>query len=193
MGVKIADVGIVKEWFGSSKDFIAACKKPGAPKPSGDPAALSKWLVSSMYCLILAYLANLGYYAMTPALGVVGGVIAFVQYSFFIFLQTWIFWFGFAHRQNTCCPFCIFCLEDIAPLKFIVGLYLMVSGVLQVLNYALLLPDMLSVMGPSTILYIVYIAFYALYAVCQLCAGVCLVQGGKKEAGVGAPPEQIGA
>ena len=45
MPVSVANMGIVKAWFGSSKDFTAVALKPGVGAPSDDPAVLTKWLV----------------------------------------------------------------------------------------------------------------------------------------------------
>jgi hypothetical protein len=198
VGVKIADMTIFKAWFGSLKDFIAVATKPGVGAPSDDPAVLTKWMVSGMYCLILSYLVNIGYYAVNHQdgmiSGLIGGAIAFIQFACYAFLSTWILWYGFVHRETPCCAVCIFCIEDWKPMHLVAGCLLTLSGVLQVLTYAATLPGMLANMGLATILYIVFVVFYAFYAVCLLCAGLCLIKSGGKKAGIEVPgADKIGA
>lgn len=191
--VKIADMTILKAWFGSSGEFIKACKKPGLGV-SDDPAVLAKCLVSAMWCLILAYAVNIAYWALAGA--VVTGVIAFIQFSLNQFLQSWIFWYSFVHRESDpCCPVCIFCLLDFKPMHLIMGILMVLIGVSQVLTYALTIPGMLAtITEPTTILYLVFVLLYALYAVCYLCAGLCLVKLGGKKAGVEVPgADKVGA
>ena len=97
MQLKIFDMGIVKEWFGTSGEFLKLAFKPGAGAPSDDPAVCTKWMVSGMWCLILSYLINIGYWFLAGF--VVTGVTAFVQNAIFAFLQTWVFWYAFIKRE----------------------------------------------------------------------------------------------
>jgi hypothetical protein len=184
----------VKAWIGSSKDFLAVCKKPGVGAPSDDPAVLTKWLVSSMYCLILSYAVNIGYMFVNDPTTVMTGVSSFASGAVSAFLSTWIFWYAFVHRETPCCAVCIFCIEDWKPMHLVMGCLLALSGVLQVLSFAAALPGMLATMGPATILYLVFIVFYAFYAVCMLCVGLCLIKAGGKKAGIEVPgADKIGA
>jgi hypothetical protein len=195
MPVSVANMGIVKAWFGSSKDFIAVALKPGVGAPSDDPAVLTKWLVSSMWCLIIGYAIYIGYWVVLFPTDIVGGVITFIQFALYAFLSTWIFWYGFVKAETPCCAVCIVCIEDWKPMHLVMGILLTLSGVLQVLGRVSDLLNLLSNIGElSTILYLVFFVFYALYAVCLTCAGLCLIKMGGKKAGVEVPgADKIGA
>lgn len=186
MQLKIADVSILKAWIGSSGDFLAVCKGPGVGAPNDDPKTLQKWLVTSMYVLIIAYLVNIGYYAVGGG-GIVTGVISFVQYAIQVFIQTWIFWYAFCKREPPCCCLCVVCIEDWKPMHLVAGVLLLLSGVLQALNAVQALLLLLSVMNLATILYIVFVVFYCLYALCMCAVGLCLIKLGGKKAGVDIP------
>jgi hypothetical protein len=154
---------------------------------------LQKWLVTSMYVLILAYLVNIGYFALGGG-GLVTGIISFVQYAIQVFLQTWIFWYAFCKRDPPCCFCCVFCIEDWKPMHLVAGLLLLLSGLLQALNTVQILVSMLStITEPATILYAIFVVFYVLYAVCMCCVGLCLIKLGGKKAGVDIPEAKEGA
>jgi len=193
MGVKPkCDVGIVKEWVGTSGEFIGACKGPGVGKPSEDPAVLTKFLVSGMYCMLLAYIVFFIQGFVPGGAGV--GVSGLVSGVLSAFVSTWIVWFSFVKREPSCCFFCV-CIEDFKFMHLIYGILLILSGLSQTYTYLMALLTMLSVMGPSTIVYIVGVVFIVLYSLCQIGAGVCLVKIGGKKAGVEIPevPDKVGA
>jgi len=198
MQVKIFNVAILKEWIASSKDFIAACKGPGFAAPADDPAVLTKWLVTSLYLIIISYAINIAYFAMGSgvfsATGLTTGIYAFVQFAVSTFIQTWAFWYCFAKREPPCCCLCVVCLEDWKPMHLVAGVFYMLKGVLEIINAALTLIDLIANINLATIIYIVFFVFYCLYAVSTLCAGLCLVKMGKKKAGVEIPAaDKIGA
>jgi hypothetical protein len=196
MQLKIFDIGILKEWIGTSGEFFKVCAGPGLGAPSDDPKVLTKWLVSSMYVLIITYLVNIGYFVLGGG-GIVGGLIAFVQYAITAFIQTWVFWYAFAKREPPCCCLLVVCIEDWKPMHLIMGVLLVLSGVLQAINSVLALLTMLANMTTAAMVYAVFVAFYCLYAVTLCGVGLCLVKIGGKKAGVdvpgGAPSEQVGA
>merc|ERR1711998_829020 len=117
---------------------------------------LTKWLVTSMWMLILAYLFQIGYYAVSGG-GVVSGVINFVIYAIQVFLQTWAIWFCFAKREPPCCCFCVVCLEDWKPMHLVAGILLTLSGVLQVLSAVQTLLSLLGLDVVSLALYGVFV------------------------------------
>jgi len=165
----------------------------GAAAPSDDPAVFTKWLVSSMYVLIIAYLINIAYFVVSGG-GPVGGIIAFVQYAITAFIQTWLFWFMFAKREPACCCFCVVCIEDWKPMNLVAGVFLLLNGVLQALNSINFLLTLLSAMTPATFIYIAFVVFYCLYALCLAMCGLCLIKSGGKKAGVEVPgAEKVGA
>lgn len=182
------DPGIVKEWFGALGDFVAACKGPGVGKPSEDPAVLTKWLVSGMYCMMLAYIVFFVHGVLYGTMAI-GGLISGVLGAF---VSTWVGWFCFVKREPSCC-FCCVCIEDFKFMHLIYGILLILSGVSQAYNQIMLVLDMLSVMGPSTIVFIIGVVFIVLYGICQIGAGVCLVKIGGKKAGVDIPEAPKGA
>jgi len=193
MQLKIFDISIVKAWAASSGDFIAACKGPGAGAPSEDPKVFTKWLVLSMYLLILTHLVNIGYFVVSGG-NVVSGVISFVQYAIMAFLQTWIFWYAFAKRDPPCCFCCVVCIEDWKPMHLIMGILLLLSGVMQAVNTVLQLLNLMS-LGIAFIAFIVYAVFtvlYCLYALSMCGVGLCLVKIGGKKAGVDIPAAEVG-
>lgn len=193
MQVKVFDVQLFKDWIASSKDFIAACKGPGFAAPADDPAVLTKWLVSSLYLIIISYAINIAYFAMGGG-SITAGITAFVQFALSSFLQTWAFWYCFAKREPPCCCFCVVCLEDWKPMHLVAGVFYMLKGVLEIINAALTLVDLIMVINTAVMIYMVFFVFYCLYAVCMLCAGLCLVKMGKKKAGVEIPAaDKIGA
>jgi len=188
------DINIAKEWFGTSGEFIKACKAPGVAAPSGDPAVLTKWLVSSMYVMILTHLVGIAYWGVAG--DPVQGVSNFVSYSISAFIQTWIVWYSFVHRgENSCCPVFIFCILDFKPAALILGVLLLLSGVLQAFGAVMQLLGLLSLgMGVATIMWIVFVVFYCLYAVCMIGIGLCMVKLGGKQAGVEVPgADKVGA
>jgi len=142
---------------------------------------------------ILTHLVGIAYWGVFG--DPVQGVTNFVSYSISAFIQTWIVWYAFVHRENSCCPVFIFCIEDFKPGTLIMGVLLLLSGVGQALNAlsAFVMPSNL-----ATILYLVFVVFYCLYAVCMICTGLCMVKLGGKRADVevpgadkmGAPSEQ---
>jgi hypothetical protein len=187
MQVKVADMGIFKEWTGSFGDFMAVCKAPGAAAPSDDPKVLTKWMVSSLYTLIIAYAINIAYFVLSGG-GIVGGVIAFAQFAITTFIQTWVFWFCFAKRETPCCCLCVVCVEDFKPMHLIAGVLLALNGISQALNAVRPLLLMLSaITNPATLVYIAFVVFYVLYGVCMLMVGLCLIKIGGKKAGVEVP------
>jgi hypothetical protein len=187
MQVKVADMGIFKEWTGSFKDFMAVAKAPGGAAPSDDPKVLTKWMVSSMWVLIIAYIINIAYFAVSGG-DIVAGVIAFVQFAISTFIQTWVFWFAFVKREPPCCCLCVVCLEDFKPMHLIAGVFFALKGILEVINAIQnLLPLLSAITAPATLVYIVFVVFYVLYAVCMLMVGVCLIKVGGKKAGVEVP------
>jgi len=194
------DPSIVKEWIGTSGGFVAACKGPGIGKPSEDPAVLTKFLVSGMYCMLLSHICFFVSGALNQQMAV-GGL---VQACISAFLSTWISWFCFVKREPSCCFVCV-CIEDFKFMHLIWGILLIVGGVSQVYNYILgpfgLLKLLEFITAPYAIVFAIGVVFIVLYSVCNIGAGVCLVKIGSKKAGVdlpdaakGAPEEQtIGA
>merc|ERR1719161_1060186 len=138
----------------------------------------TKWLVLSMYVLILTYLVLIAYSVVSGG-GPVGGVISFVQYAIYAFLQTWIFWYAFAKREPPCC---FVCIEDFKPMHLIMGLLLVLSGVLNAVNAVLSLLNLMALgTGTAFIVYAVFVVFNCLYALCMCGVGLCLIKmGGKK-------------
>jgi len=193
MQLKIFDIGIVKEWIATSGEFFKVCTGPGAGAPSDDPKVLTKWLVLSMYVMIITYLINIGYFVLSGG-GIVGGLISFAQYVITAFIQTWIFWFMFAKREPACCCFCVVCIEDWKPMHLVAGILLILSGALQAVNSVLSLLTMLANMTTAVMVYAVFVAFYCLYAVTLIGVGLCLVKAGGKRAGVEVPgADKVGA
>lgn len=201
MQVKVFDVAIVKEWIGSSKDFIAALKGPGFAAPADDPQVLTKWLVSSFYLLIIAYAIQIAYFAMLTSAaggdivtGMLNGIYAFITFGIQTFIMTWLFWFCFAKREPPCCCFCVVCLEDWKPMHLVAGLFYMLKGALEIIYAAQTLIGLIANINLPVMIYMVFFVFYCLYAVCMLCAGLCLVKMGQKKAGVEVPgADKIGA
>jgi hypothetical protein len=193
MQLKIFDMGIVKEWFGTSGEFLKLAFKPGAGAPSDDPAVCTKWMVSGMWCLILSYLINIGYWFLAGF--VVTGVTAFVQNAIFAFLQTWVFWYAFIKREPSCCYLFVVCIEDFKPMHLIAGILILLSGVFQVYNAIMgLLPYLSQITEPVYLVYTVYVVFILLYAITQVAAGLCLIKIGGKKAGVEVPgADKVGA
>jgi hypothetical protein len=193
MQLKIFDIGIAKEWFGTSGDFLKICFKPGGGAPSDDPAVCTKWMVSGMWALILSYLINIGYWFLAGF--VVTGVTAFVQNAIFAFLQTWVFWFAFIKREPSCCYLFVVCIEDFKPMHLIAGILVLLSGVLQVLSAVQgLIPYLSQITEPVYLVYTVYVVFILLYAITQVAVGLCLIKIGGKKAGVDVPgADKVGA
>jgi len=195
MQLKIFDMGIVKEWFGTSGEFLKLAFKPGAGAPSDDPAVCTKWMVSGMWCLILSYLINIAYYVLIPDGEVATGVQAFVSWSIYAFLQTWVFWYAFIKREPSCCYLFVVCIEDFKPMHLIAGILILLSGVFQVYNAIMgLLPYLSQITEPVYLVYTVYVVFILLYAITQVAAGLCLIKIGGKKAGVEVPgADKVGA
>jgi len=186
------DVGIVKEWFGTSGGFVAACKGPGIGAPSEDPAVLTKFLVSGMYCLMLGHILFFVSGALNATMnlgGLVGGLLG-------AFLSTWITWFCFVKREPSCC-FCCVCIEDFKFMHLIWGILLILNGVSQLYNYILgpfgLLNMLSYITEPYALVFAIGVVFIVLYSLCVLGAGVCLVKIGGKKAGVDIPDASKGA
>jgi len=193
MQLKIFDTGIVKQWAGTSGEFLKVALKPGLGAPSDDPNVCAKWMATGMWLLILSHLINIGYWFLAGA--VVSGVIAFVQYAIFAFLQTWVFWFAFIKREPSCCYLCVVCIEDFKPMHLIAGILVLLSGISQAYNALMGLLQYLSVITePTYLVYAVYVVFILLYALSQVGVGLCLIKVGGKKAGVEVPgAEKVGA
>jgi hypothetical protein len=193
MQLKIFDIGIVKQWFGSSGDFLKVAFKPGLGAPSDDPAMCTKWMVTGMWFLILGYLVNVAYWFLAGY--VVTGVIAFVQNALGAFLQTWVFWYAFIKREPSCCYLCVVCIEDFQPMHLIAGILLILSGVYQCYTGVMgLLPYVDLITQPEYLVMAGYVVFIVLYAIANVGTGLCLVKIGGKKAGVEVPgAEKVGA
>jgi hypothetical protein len=193
MQLKIFDIGIVKQWAGSSGDFLKVALKPGLGAPSDDPAVCTKWMVTGMWVLILGYLINIGYWFLYGA--VVSGVIAFVTNALGAFLQTWVFWYAFIKREPSCCYLCVVCIEDFQPMHLIAGILLILLGVYQVYAGVMgLLPYVSQITEPTYLVMAIYVVFIILYAIVQMGTGLCLVKIGGKKAGVEVPgADKVGA
>jgi len=198
----IFNIQIVKDWAGSSGDFIKALKGPGVGKPAADVNVLAKWMVTGFYVLILTHAVNIGYYALGPASGggVVAGITNLISITVVEFLKTWIVWYGFVKREPSCCFCFICCIEDFQPMHLLYGILLVLNGIGQALTALSVLQGAISALtalAPIGIVTLIFAVLYVFYAVCQLCSGVCLVQLGGKKAGVdipgGAPAEMVGA
>jgi hypothetical protein len=193
MQLKIFDIGIVKQWCGSSGDFLKVAFKPGLGAPSDDPAMCTKWMVTGMWFLILGYLVNVAYWFLAGY--VVTGVIAFVQNALGAFLQTWVFWYAFIKREPSCCYLCVVCIEDFQPMHLIAGILLILSGVYQCYAGVMgLLPYVDQITEPAYLVMAGYVVFIILYAIANVGTGLCLVKIGGKKAGVEVPgAEKVGA
>jgi len=193
MQLKIFDMGIVKDWFGTMGEFIGILKGPGAAKPSEDPAVLTKWIVLSMYVLIVSYAFQIAYYALGGG-NIVDGVYNFVVNSIYAVLQTWITWYAFVKREPNCCFCCIVCIEDWKPMHTVFGILMILGGVSQCFNAITFVLTLLSNMGIATIMYIVFTVFIVLYAICTIATGLCLVKIGAKKSGIEVPgADKVGA
>jgi uncharacterized membrane protein len=197
MKFSCCDCGIVGKWCGSSGDFLKVAFKPGLGAPSEDPAMCTKWMVTGMWLLILAYLVGVGFHVVSGGNAVMA-VVFWVLYAVICFLQTWSFWWAFIKREPSCCYLVCCCIEDWKPMHLIAGILIILGGVSQVYEVVTAFltwmelqtePDPLS-MG----VYVVNVVFMVLYAIVNVGTGVCLVKIGNKTASFEVPAgEKVGA
>jgi len=188
MQLKICDINIVKEFFGSFKDFLAIAFKPGVSAPSDDPAVLTKFLVSGMWVLILAHAINIGYWVLGG--WVATGIQNFIQFSIGSLMITWITWFAYVKREPNCFFVWCICVEDFKFQHLIWGALMLFWGVCQVL-YALLglMGSLKLILGLELggIFNAIASVLMGLYALIMVGTGLCLIKLGGKKAGIEIP------
>jgi hypothetical protein len=192
---KLFDLGVVKEWIGTSGKFIKVSVKPGCPgAPKDDKESLTKWLVFQFHVMVIACIVNMAYAAMLGAIAtavtnVITGILS-------AWISAWFTWFAFAEREPSCCCFGIGHVEGWKHMHLVWGILMILSAVSNVLNYLqafLLVLDVgLQTMSVDFIIYAVAMVIYCIYGVAMLGVGIVLVKMGGKKSGVDIPAAEVG-
>lgn len=192
---KLFDVGIVKEWIGTSGKFIKVSVKPGCPgAPKDDKESLTKWLVLQFHVMVLACIVNMVYAGMLGAIGT--AVVNVITGILSAWISAWFTWFAFAEREPSCCCFCIGHVEGWKHMHLVWGILLILSALSNVYNYLraflLVLDYGLQTMSVDFIIYAVAMVIYCIYGLTMLGVGVCLIKMGGKKAGIDIPATEVG-
>jgi hypothetical protein len=184
--------GVIGEWFGSVGPFV---KLALVPKPPGKPAeskeVLAQWLAFQFQMMVIAQLVYIAYQVVLPGGSVAAGVSNAISLILNAFINAWIFWFGFAKREPACCCF----IQGFKYQYLIVGIYFVVMGALQLLNFVQLLIPMLAALNTAVYVYIGFVVVYCFQVIGMIGSGLCMVKMGGKAAGIETPagaPEIVG-
>jgi len=192
MQLKICDVNILKEFFASFKDFLPVAFKPGAGKPTEDPAVLTKNLVSAMWVLIIAHALNIVYFVVlgSSGPGIVQGITRFITNSIIALVLHWITWFAYVKREPNCFYFCIVCIEDWQPQQLVWGVLMLLWGGLQAVQSLLNMLDALKILASTPIAAIfsfISSGILCVYGILMVLVAVSLIKIGGKKAGIEIP------
>merc|ERR1719331_1279017 len=180
--------GVIGEWFGSVGPFV---KLILVPKPPGKPAeskeVLAQWLAFQFQMMVIAQIVYIAYCAVLGGGAVATGISSAISFI----VNAWIFWFGFVKREPACCCF----IQGFKYQYLIVGIYFVVMGALQLVNFVLQLIPMLAAMSTAVFVYIGFVVVYCFQVIGMIGSGLCMVKLGGKAAGVEVPsgaPEMVG-
>jgi hypothetical protein len=180
--------GVISEWFGASKKFLKVVLVPKLPpKPADSKEVLAKWLGFQFQMMVIAQLANFVYLVIGPGGGdvmaAVSGAFNCVYFIAWAFVNSWIFWYGFAERDPPCCLF----IQGFKYQHLIVGLYFVIGGLLGLYGALSQILEMMTTMNTAFYLYVVYSVVYAIQVIGMIGSGVCMVKMGGKAADIKVP------
>lgn len=185
--------GVISEWFGASGKFLKVVLVPKLPpKPAESKEVLSKWLGFQFQLMVIAQVVNFVYLVIGPGGGdimaAVSGAFNCVYFIAWAFVNSWIFWYGFAERDPACC--CL--IQGFKYQHLIVGLYFVIGGLLGLYGVLSNILAMMTTMNTAFYLFLVYSVVYAIQVIGMIGSGVCMVKMGAKAADIKAPDAPAG-
>merc|ERR1719484_308447 len=135
--------------------------------------------------MVIAQIVYIAYCAVLGGGAVSAGISNAISLILNAFFNAWIFWFGFVKREPACCCF----IQGFKYQYLIVGIYFVVMGALQLVNFVLQLIPMLAAMTTAVFVYIGFVVVYCFQDIGMIGSGLCMVKLGSKAA----LPERSGA
>jgi hypothetical protein len=179
--------GVISEWFGASGKFLKVVLVPKfPPKPAESKEVLAKWLGFQFQLMVIAQVVMFVYlvYGSGGDVGTaVSGAFNCVYFIAWAFVNSWIFWYGFAERDPACC--CL--IQGFKYQHLIVGVYFVIGGLLGLFGAVSQILTLMTTMNTAFFIYVAYSVVYAIQVIGMIGSGVCMVKMGGKAADIKVP------
>lgn len=181
MPFHIFDIELVKEYFGTCKEYLGFMVKPFTDVPlislwkcnqSDWEKAFKEWSLMNFYVGVVVHIVANFIYALAWGIGdyIVHALITICYNIFFTYFFSHMGWFGVV-KKGGFCWFCCCCISDAPILNLVWGIWMCFYGCMMILTAV----SWLSYVGeyilllPGAILYIVY-------SIVWIYMGVCCIQ-----------------